>query len=98
KRRLAGADIGMQLISIGAMIRTSIEAIRWSLRLWRGPICKATAVPPASRFPVVRARPDEVERKRPTAIPPDSRLVDSRKVAHPAGARSMALPVPAGAS
>ncbi len=74
KRRLAGADIGMQFIGMAALAKTMVDSARWSWRLWRGPIEKCIAVP-GPRLPLIKVRPHEIETKRPTAIPPDSREV-----------------------
>jgi radical SAM superfamily enzyme YgiQ (UPF0313 family) len=74
KRRLAGADIGMQFIGMAALAKTAVDSVQWAWRLWRGPIEHCEGVP-GSRLRVVRTRPDEIETKRPTAIPPDSRDV-----------------------
>lgn len=71
KSRLAGADIGMQFIGMAALAKTALDSALWSWRLLRGPIEPCQAVP-GSRLKMVKARPDEIETKRPTAIPPDS--------------------------
>ncbi|MFQ5430131.1 MAG: B12-binding domain-containing radical SAM protein [Phycisphaerae bacterium] len=71
KNRLSGADIGMQVIGMAALAKTAVDSAQWAWKLWRGPIIRCSAVPGA-KLPVVKARPDEIETKRPTAIPPDS--------------------------
>lgn len=71
KKRLSGADMGMQVIGMAALAKTTVDSIAWAWKLWRGPIVRCTAVP-GSKLPMVRLRPDEIETKRPTAIPPDS--------------------------
>lgn len=71
KRRLAGADIGMQFIGMAALAKTTVDSVKWAWRLKRGPIQRCEAVP-GSKLPIVKVRPDEIETKRPTAIPPDS--------------------------
>lgn len=71
KARLAGADMGMQVIGMAATAKTAVDAVRWAWRLWRGPIEHCSGVPGAS-LRVVKARPQEIETLRPTAIPPDS--------------------------
>lgn len=71
KRRLAGADIGMQLIGMAATAKTALDSLRWGWRLWRGPIETCPGVP-QSKLPIVKARPDEIERVRTSSIPPDS--------------------------
>jgi len=71
KRRLAGADIGMQFIGMAALAKTTVDSVRWAWRLRRGPIVRCDAVPSA-KLPMIKARPDEIETKRPTAIPPDA--------------------------
>jgi len=71
KRRLAGADIGMQCIGMTALAKTAVDSFRWARRLRRGPIVRCDTVP-GSKLPMVKARPDEIETKRPTAIPPDA--------------------------
>lgn len=94
KRRLAGADIGMQIIGMAALAKTTLDSAVWSWRLLRGPIERHNA-PPRSRLAIVRARLDEIETKRPTAIPPDSRDV-YRDAAQERDARDIALPVMVG--
>lgn len=74
KRRLAGADIGMQFIGMAALAKTALDSARWSWRLLRGPVEHCNAVP-GPRLRMVKARPHEIETKRPTAIPPDSREI-----------------------
>jgi radical SAM superfamily enzyme YgiQ (UPF0313 family) len=91
KSRLAGADIGMQMIGMAALARTALDSARWSWRLLRGPIEPCTAVPGA-KLRVVRARPNEIETKRPTAIPPDSREVYGVSESADEGA-GVALPI-----
>jgi len=93
KSRLAGADIGMQLIGMAATAKTALDSFRWSWRLWRGPVVTCDTVP-GSRLPMVKARPQEIETNRPTAIPPDSREIWSARDAE--GSRAMALPILAG--
>jgi len=91
KRRLAGADIGMQFIGMAALGKTAVDSARWAWRLWRGPIeyCER---PPHARLPVVRVRPDEIETRRPTAIPPDAR--EAHRPGSPANpAKRVDLPI-----
>ncbi len=71
KRRLAGADIGMQLIGITALAKTAVDSFRWSRKLKRGPIVRSTQAP-GTPLPLVKVRPEEIETTRRTAIPPDS--------------------------
>ncbi len=70
--RVAAADMAMQLIGMMALAKTSVDGLRWAWKLWRGPIKRLTGLPQASKLPIIKARPDEIETKRPTAIPPDS--------------------------
>lgn len=95
KRRLAGADIGMQFIGMAALAKTALDSAVWSWKLWRGPIVRCDEVP-GSRLPIVKARPDEIETKRPTAIPPDSIDVWSEKSSSGQLDRGLALPILAG--
>lgn len=95
KQRLAGADIGMQFIGMTALAKTAWDSARWSWRLWRGPIERCNAVP-GPTLPIVRARPDEIETKRPTAIPPDSREVYGPESAKTPVGAGLPLPVLAG--
>ncbi len=93
KRRLAGADIGMQLIGMAALAKTTVDSIQWAWRLKRGPIVRCQAVP-GSKLPILKVRPHEIETKRPTAIPPDSREVYAARAKRPERDRSrVALPV-----
>jgi radical SAM superfamily enzyme YgiQ (UPF0313 family) len=95
KRRLAGADIGMQCIGMTALAKTAIDSAFWAWKLWRGPLERCTAVP-RSRLPMVKARPAEIETKRPTAIPPDSREIYSARTQRERDAaleRAIALPI-----
>ncbi len=71
KRRLAGADIGMQIIGMVGLARTTVDSIRYAWKVKRGPIVRCDAIP-GSPLPVKNVRPDEIETKRPTALPPDS--------------------------
>ena len=94
KRRLSGADMGMQVIGMAALAKTAVDSARWSWRLLRGPIEPCRAVPGA-KLPMVKVRPDEIETKRPTAIPPDAREV--YKIGPEPGAEpSVPLPIFAG--
>ena len=70
--RIAAADLAMQVIGMTALAKTSVECARWTWKLWRGPITRFEGMPQASELPIVKARPDELDTKRPTAIPPDS--------------------------
>ena len=92
KRRLAGADIGMQLIGMAALAKTTLDSIAWGWRLWRGPVERCQAVPGA-KLPVVKARPDEIETKRPTAIPPDSAEVYGMRLGDESKGEGFALPI-----
>ncbi|MCZ6815128.1 MAG: radical SAM protein [Planctomycetota bacterium] len=93
KRRLSGADVGMQVIGMAALAKTAVDSAQWAWRLWRGPIEPCKAVPGAT-LRVVKVRPDEIETKRPTAIPPDSREVyKDELVSEPNG--TFALPIAA---
>jgi radical SAM superfamily enzyme YgiQ (UPF0313 family) len=96
KRRLAGADMGMQCIGMAATAKTAIDSFRWSWRLWRGPI-EPCQVVPGPRLKIVKARPHEIETHRPTAIPPDSREAwAAREPSERRPVRATALPILAG--
>ena len=71
KQRLAGADIGMQIIGMMGLAKTAVDSIRYARNLKRGPVIRCDAVP-GSKLPIVKVHPDEIETDRPTAIPPDS--------------------------
>ena len=73
--RVAAADLAMQVIGMTAVAKTSVECARWTWKLWRGPITRFKSMPRASELPIVKARPDELDTKRPSAIPPDSAKV-----------------------
>jgi hypothetical protein len=92
KRRLAGADIGMQFIGMAATAKTALDSIRWSWRLLRGPIARCDAVP-GPRLRMVKARPHEIETQRPTAIPPDSRVVWAQRDSSANPAARLPLPI-----
>jgi hypothetical protein len=92
KQRLAGADIGMQIIGMTALAKTTLDSIIWGWRLWRGPVERCQEVPGA-KLPMVKARPDEIETKRPTAIPPDSAEVYGMRVGDEASKNGFALPI-----
>lgn len=92
KRRLSGADIGMQFIGMAALAKTTLDSLVWSWRLWRGPIERCTVVP-GSKLPIVKARPNEIETKRPTAIPPDSLEVWQSRMKTPKPQDGIPLPI-----
>lgn len=92
KQRLSGADIGMQIIGMTALAKTTLDSLIWGWRLWRGPVKRCQEVPGA-KLPMVKARPDEIETKRPTAIPPDSAEVYGMRVGDDASKNGFALPI-----
>ncbi|MEK7324574.1 MAG: hypothetical protein AAB217_04880, partial [Chloroflexota bacterium] len=92
KRRLAGADIGMQFIGMAATAKTALDSLRWGWRLWRGPVVHCPGVP-KSKLPIVKARPDEIERVRTSTIPPDSREIWAERDEKPATIVGMPLPI-----
>ena len=59
------------IIGMTALAKTAVDSLRWAWHLRRGPIVRCDAVP-VSKLPMIKARPDEIETKRPTAIPPDA--------------------------
>ncbi len=70
--RVAAGDVAMQIIGMAALAKTASELSKWAWKLWRGPIDRFDGVPASSRFAIRKARPTEIETRRPTAIPPDS--------------------------
>jgi radical SAM superfamily enzyme YgiQ (UPF0313 family) len=88
--RVAAADLTMQLIGMAALAKTTVECARWTWKLLRGPIKRFEGVPQASKLPIVKVRPHEIETKRPTAIPPDSSEVYGIK---PPSREQIALPI-----
>jgi len=87
--RVAGYNAAMQAFGMAALLKTSLECLRWTWKLWRGPIKRFEAVPHFAPLPIVRVRPDEIDTKRPTAIPPDAR--DAYQIDRPA--RRVSLPL-----
>lgn len=88
--RIGGTDAALQVIGMTALAKTAIELSGWTLKLWRGPIERFEGVPQLSKLPILKARPMEIETKRPTATPPDSSQVYGLE---PPSRRRVQLPV-----
>jgi len=71
RQRLFLADVGIQVVGMYALARTAVKYLRWSGRMWWGPVTRQTA-PPASSWRLVD--PAELDRpgretRRPDAAP-----------------------------
>jgi hypothetical protein len=75
-RNLFLMDVGLQIVGMYALVRTSLESLRWSLRMWWGPIVRRRTppeqgwrlVPPSDSTRADARRADPVAAEQTTAL------------------------------